>query len=73
MFDGIYDELLIDNVCFSYLLGKEILYGVLIYVYCGEMVVFVGLIGLGKMMVMNLLNCFYDVDSGVIMFDGVNI
>ncbi|WP_436704400.1 ABC transporter ATP-binding protein [Lactiplantibacillus plantarum] len=71
--DGIHDELLIDNVRFSYLPGKEILHGVSIHVHRGEMVALVGPTGSGKTTVMNLLNRFYDVDSGAITFDGVNI
>lgn len=71
--DGIQDELLIDDVRFSYQPGKEILHGVSIHVHRGEMVALVGPTGSGKTTVMNLLNRFYDVDSGAITFDGVDI
>ena len=70
---AIEDELKIDDVHFSYLPGKEILHGVSIQVKRGEMVALVGPTGSGKTTVMNLLNRFYDVDSGAITFDGVNI
>lgn len=35
--------------------------------------VVVGLIGVGKMILINLLMCFYDVDKGVIRIDGIDI
>jgi ATP-binding cassette subfamily B multidrug efflux pump len=71
--DGLKHELLIDNVHFSYIPGKEILHGVTIKVEKGEMVALVGPTGSGKTTVMNLLNRFYDVDSGAITFDGVDV
>lgn len=71
--DGLKHELLIDNVHFSYIPGKEILHGVTIKVDKGEMVALVGPTGSGKTTVMNLLNRFYDVDSGAITFDGVDV
>lgn len=70
---GIKDELQIDDVHFSYLPGKEILHGVSISVHKGEMVALVGPTGSGKTTVMNLLNRFYDVDSGGITIDGTDI
>ncbi|MFC6181849.1 ABC transporter ATP-binding protein [Lactiplantibacillus daowaiensis] len=71
--DGIQNALEIDDVHFSYLPGKEILHGVTIEVERGEMVALVGPTGSGKTTVMNLLNRFYDVDSGRITFDGTDI
>jgi len=71
--DGIHHELMIDNVRFSYVPDKEILHGVTIKVQRGEMVALVGPTGSGKTTVMNLLNRFYDVDSGQITFDGTDI
>ncbi|WP_203632283.1 ABC transporter ATP-binding protein [Lacticaseibacillus suibinensis] len=71
--NGIKSELKIDNVRFSYLPGKEILHGVTIDVQKGEMVALVGPTGSGKTTVMNLLNRFYDVDSGQITIDGVDL
>lgn len=70
---GIKNELQIDDVHFSYLPGKEILHGVSISVHKGEMVALVGPTGSGKTTVMNLLNRFYDVDSGSITIDGMDI
>lgn len=70
---GIKQELQIDDVPFSYLPGKEILHGVSISVHKGEMVALVGPTGSGKTTVMNLLNRFYDVNSGSITIDGTDI
>lgn len=70
---GIASGLKIDNVRFSYVPDKEILHGITIDVHPGEMVALVGPTGSGKTTVMNLLNRFYDVDSGRITFDGTDI
>lgn len=37
------------------------------------MVVLVGCFGLGKLIIVNLFICFYDVDSGLICFDGYDV
>lgn len=70
---GIKNELEISDVHFSYLPGKEILHGVSISVHKGKMVALVGPTGSGKTTVMNLLNRFYDVDSGAITIDGTDV
>ncbi|MFD1432300.1 ABC transporter ATP-binding protein [Lacticaseibacillus yichunensis] len=70
---GIDHDLVLDDVHFSYLPGKEILHGVSLQVAKGEMVALVGPTGSGKTTVMNLLNRFYDVDSGAILFDGTDV
>lgn len=70
---GIKKEVQISDVHFSYLPGKEILHGVSISVHKGEMVALVGPTGSGKTTVMNLLNRFYDVDSGKITIDGTDV
>lgn len=71
--DHIDHALKIDDVRFSYLPGKEILHGVTIDVQKGQMVALVGPTGSGKTTVMNLLNRFYDVDSGSITIDGTDL
>ncbi|WP_461218200.1 ABC transporter ATP-binding protein [Lapidilactobacillus salsurivasis] len=63
----------LKDVHFSYQPGKEILHGVDINVDPGQMVALVGPTGSGKTTVMNLLNRFYDLDSGEITFDGTEI
>ena len=63
----------IKNVDFSYLKGKPILKDVSILAPKGKMTAVVGPTGSGKTTIMNLLNRFYDVDSGSIEFDGRDI
>lgn len=63
----------IKNVAFSYLKGKPILKDVSISAPKGKMTAVVGPTGSGKTTIMNLLNRFYDVDSGSIEFDGRDI
>jgi ATP-binding cassette subfamily B multidrug efflux pump len=69
----VHDEVVIDNVRFGYLPGKEILHGVTLKAKRGEMVALVGPTGAGKTTVINLLNRFYDVDAGAITIDGEDI
>ena len=61
------------NVHFGYDQNKEILHGVNISVAKGESVALVGPTGSGKTTIMNLLNRFYDVNSGKVTFDDVDV
>lgn len=61
------------NVNFSYVEGKPVLKDFNFEVRAGHKVALVGQTGSGKTTVVNLLMRFYDVDSGEIMIDGVNI
>jgi ATP-binding cassette subfamily B multidrug efflux pump len=72
-FDTVGSGIQIDHVDFGYLPGKPILKDVTIDVAPGQMVALVGPTGSGKTTVMNLMNRFYDVDSGAIRYDGTDI
>ena len=61
------------NVDFSYIPGKQVLYDFGLEVRAGQKVALVGATGSGKTTVVNLLMRFYDIDSGEILIDGVNI
>lgn len=61
------------NVNFSYYPEKQVLYDFDLQVYAGHKVALVGATGSGKTTVVNLLMRFYDIDSGEILIDGVNI
>ncbi|MCB0459263.1 MAG: ABC transporter ATP-binding protein [Flavobacteriaceae bacterium] len=62
-----------DKVKFSYIEGEPVLKGISFDVKQGENVAVVGATGAGKSTIINLLNRFYDIDSGTISIDGTNI
>lgn len=64
-----------DNVIFVYLgeIESFVLYDIFFKVKFGEIIVFIGLIGLGKFFFVNLILCFYDVIFGKILVDGVDV
>ena len=61
------------NVTFSYEPGKEVLKDVSFEVKAGESVALVGQTGAGKSTIVNLISRFYNVDSGQVLIDGVDI
>ena len=63
----------LENVDFSYVEGKQILYDISLYAKPGQKIAFVGATGAGKTTITNLLNRFYDVEDGKIRYDGINI
>ena len=73
LIDGVHEEVRLDHVDFSYVPDKPILKDVNITAKKGQMVALVGPTGSGKTTIMNLLNRFYNVDSGGIYIDGVDI
>ncbi|WP_309122468.1 ABC transporter ATP-binding protein [Paenibacillus sp.] len=62
-----------DDVCFSYKEGEPVLKGISFEAKQGQTVALVGHTGSGKSSILNLLFRFYDVDSGRITVDGVDI
>ena len=66
-------EVVLDNVDFSYIEGKQVLYDIDVYAEPGQKVAFVGATGAGKTTITNLINRFYDIDDGKIKYDGLNI
>lgn len=63
----------LSHVTFGYRPDKVILHDISLYAKPGQKIAFVGSTGAGKTTVTNLLNRFYDIDSGTITIDGVDI
>lgn len=61
------------DVCFSYDGKNPILKNISLYAKPGQKVAFVGPTGAGKTTITNLINRFYDIDSGMITYDGIDI
>lgn len=66
-------QITFDDVAFSYVPEKELIRDLTVAVEPGQTVAIVGPTGAGKSTLINLLMRFYDVDSGAIFIDGVNM
>jgi ABC-type multidrug transport system fused ATPase/permease subunit len=66
-------NILFENVRFSYIEKEEVLKGINLKVNAGETIAIVGATGAGKSTIINLLNRFYEINSGAIYIDDQNI
>ena len=66
-------EIIVDHVDFGYNDKKTILHDIEMYAYPGQKIAFVGSTGAGKTTITNLLNRFYEIQSGTITYDGIDI
>jgi ATP-binding cassette subfamily B protein len=62
-----------DDVVFGYNEEKVILNHITLYARPGQKIAFVGSTGAGKTTITNLINRFYDIQSGHITYDGLDI
>jgi len=66
-------DIALENVRFSYIEDEEVLKGINLKVNAGETIAIVGATGAGKSTIINLLNRFYEINSGRILIDGTDI
>ena len=66
-------EVVLNNVTFGYKPEKTVLKNISLYAHAGQKIAFVGSTGAGKTTITNLLNRFYDIESGEITIDGIDI
>ena len=60
------------NVRFGYVPDEEVLHGISFEAKAGETIAIVGATGAGKSTIINLLNRFYEIQSGQILIDGID-
>ncbi len=66
-------DIILSHVDFGYVEDKVVLHDISLYAKPGQKIAFVGSTGAGKTTITNLLNRFYNIQRGVITFDGIDI
>ena len=62
-----------ENVDFGYTPDRMILKNISLYAKPGQKIAFVGSTGAGKTTITNLINRFYDVQGGAVVYDGTDV
>lgn len=70
---NVHGDVVIENVTFGYNPDKTVLKNVSMYAHPGQKIALVGSTGAGKTTITNLITRFYDIDSGKITIDGIDI
>ena len=63
----------LQDVDFSYVPEKQVLFDITLTAYPGQKIAFVGGTGAGKTTITNLINRFYEIQEGSITYDGIEI
>ena len=71
--EAIEGDISFENVRFSYVKGEQILKGISFDVKKGQTIAIVGATGAGKSTIINLINRFYEIDSGKIFVDKISV
>ncbi|MCH5211691.1 MAG: ABC transporter ATP-binding protein [Oscillospiraceae bacterium] len=71
--DRVRGDVVLKDVTFGYNPDKTILKNISMYAHPGQKIALVGSTGAGKTTIINLLTRFYDIQSGEITIDGVNL
>jgi len=66
-------DIRLSDVDFGYTEEKQVLHDVSLYAKPGQKIAFVGSTGAGKTTITNLINRFYDINSGTITYDGIDL
>ena len=66
-------DVVLENVDFAYVENKKVLKQVNVYAKPGQKIALVGSTGAGKTTITNLINRFYEINSGSITYDGIDI
>jgi ABC-type multidrug transport system fused ATPase/permease subunit len=70
--DSVKGNIRFTGVRFGYIKDEEVLHGISFDAKAGETIAIVGATGAGKSTIINLLNRFYEIDSGQILVDGID-
>lgn len=62
-----------NNVDFGYVPGQKVLRNISLYAKPGQKIALVGSTGAGKTTITNLINRFYEINDGEILYDGIDI
>ena len=63
----------LEHVDFSYVPEKRVLSDVNVFAKPGQKIAFVGSTGAGKTTITNLINRFYEIENGAILYDGIDV
>lgn len=69
----LHGDISFKNVDFGYVEGQRVLKDINLYAKPGQKIAFVGSTGAGKTTITNLINRFYEINDGEILYDGIDI